>query len=191
MKKICLGEIQTISTLTTTLEILLEQQHALSPRVSIVMGRDLILRLAIFWGYFASRLYGFLHHPVSRSLHWQPILLESCSKWALRSAAPEESKSTEESNISANSIYFDISITDIEIGRLVFHLENPSPLPRHTNNLIELCKGSRRGIDPKAHYVGCEFDFSPATIEDGMGRYRWGHPLKGRGRNAIGRADEA
>ena len=46
------------------------------------------------------------------------------------------------------------------------------------------------GIDPKAHYVGCEFDYSPASVEDGMGRYRWGHQLKGRGRNAVGRADQ-
>ena len=153
-------------------------------------GRDFYIRLAIFWGYFAFRLHGFVHYPIGRALKCQSIL-DSGSTWTRRNAAPEESEATEETNISASSIYFDISITDIEIGRLVFHLENPSPLPRHTSNLIELCKGSRRGIDPKAHYVGCEFDFSPATIEDGMGRYRWGHPLKGRGRNAIGRADEA
>lgn len=92
--------------------------------------------------------------------------------------------------VSADSVYFDIEVAGTEIGRLVFHLANPSPLPLHTENLIELAKGSRRGIDPRAHYVGCEFDFSPSTIEDGMGRYRWGHQLKGRGRNAIGRADE-
>ena len=88
-------------------------------------------------------------------------------------------------------IYFDIQVQDdMPLGRLVFDLADPSPLPLHTENLIQLCKGSRRGIDPLAHYVGCEFDYSPATIEDGSGRYRWGHTLKGRGRNAIGRADE-
>ncbi len=93
--------------------------------------------------------------------------------------------------LSAESIYFDIEITDQPIGRLIFHLTNPSPLPKHAENIIQLAKGSRRGIDPKAHYVGCEFEFSPVAIEDGMGRYRWGHQLKGRGRNGIGRADES
>ena len=92
--------------------------------------------------------------------------------------------------LSADSIYFDIEIANQQIGRLVFHLTNPSPLPKHAENIIQLAKGSRRGIDPKAHYVGCEFDFSPAAVEDGMGRYRWSHQLKGRGRNGIGRADE-
>lgn len=92
--------------------------------------------------------------------------------------------------LSADSIYFDIEISNQSVGRLIFHLTNPSSLPKHAENIIQLAKGSRRGIDPKAHYVGCEFDFSPATIEDGMGRYRWGHQLRGRGRNAVGRADE-
>ena len=87
-------------------------------------------------------------------------------------------------------IYFDIEIQNTPIGRLVFHLTNPSPLPLHAENIIQLVKGSRRSIDPKAHYVNCEFDFSPASVEDGMGRYKWGHQLRGRGRNAIGRADE-
>ena len=92
--------------------------------------------------------------------------------------------------ISADSIYFDIEVANQPIGRLVFHLTNPSPLPQHAENIIQLAKGSRRGIDPKAHYVGCEFDFSPVAVEDGMGRYRWSHQLKGRGRNGIGRADQ-
>jgi hypothetical protein len=92
--------------------------------------------------------------------------------------------------ISADSIYFDIEVANEPIGRLIFHLTNPSPLPLHAENIVQLAKGSRRGIDPKAHYVGCEFDFSPATVEDGMGRYRWGHQLKGRGRNAMGPADK-
>jgi hypothetical protein len=92
--------------------------------------------------------------------------------------------------LSANSVYFDIEVAGNEAGRLIFHLTNPSPLPLHAENVIQLAKGSRRGIDPKAHYVGCEFDYSPASIEDGMGRYRWGHQLKGRGRNGIGRSDQ-
>jgi hypothetical protein len=93
--------------------------------------------------------------------------------------------------ISADSIYFDMQVAGTPIGRLVFHLTNPSPLPFHTENLIQLAKGSRRSIDPMAHYVGCEFDHSPAFVEEagGMGnngRYKWGHQLKGRGRNAVG-----
>jgi len=92
--------------------------------------------------------------------------------------------------LSSDSIYFDIEIAGTEVGRLIFHLANPSPLPVHAENIIQLAKGSRRGIDPKAHYVGCEFDYSPASVEDGMGRYRWGHQLKGRGRNAVGRSDQ-
>jgi hypothetical protein len=92
--------------------------------------------------------------------------------------------------ISANSVYMDIEVANQPVGRLVFHLTNPSPLPFHAENFVQLIKGSRRGIDPKAHYVGCQFDYSPATVEDGMGRYRWGHQMRGRGRNAIGRADQ-
>jgi len=92
--------------------------------------------------------------------------------------------------ISADSIYFDIEIANEPIGRLIFHLTNPSSLPKHAENIIQLAKGSRRGIDPKAHYIGCEFDFSPAAIEDGMGRYRWSHQVKGRGRNGIGKPGE-
>lgn len=104
----------------------------------------------------------------------------------------KESKNNREDNpgsISANSVYFDIEVAGTPIGRLIFHLTNPSPLPLQAENLVQLAKGSRRGIDPKAHYVGCEFDYSPASVEDGMGRYRWGHQLRGRGRNAVGRAD--
>lgn len=77
--------------------------------------------------------------------------------------------------ISANLVYMDTEVANQQVGRLVFHLTNPSPLPLHAENLIQLIKGSRRGIDPKAHYVGCEFDYSPPSVVDGMGRYRWGH----------------
>ena len=92
--------------------------------------------------------------------------------------------------LSADSIYFDIEVANQSIGRLIFHLTNPSTLPKHTENIIQLANGSRRGIDSKAHYVGCEFDFSPSSVEDGMGRYRWGHQLRGRGANAVGPANE-
>lgn len=98
--------------------------------------------------------------------------------------------SSTEADITPTQVYMDLEIGDTPIGRLVFSLCNPSPLPLHTENLVTLLKGSRRSIDPLAHYVGCTFDFSPATIEDGLGRYRWGHVCKGRGRNAIGRPDE-
>jgi hypothetical protein len=105
------------------------------------------------------------------------------------SLSKESSEDESRGKLSANSIYFDIEVTNQPLGRLIFHLTNPSPLPLHAENVIQLAKGSRRGIDPKAHYVGCEFDYTPNSVEDGMGRYRWGHPLKGRNRNAIGRAD--
>lgn len=102
----------------------------------------------------------------------------------------ETENDIEPGRISASSIYMDIEVDNQPVGRLIFHLTNPSPLPVHAENFVQLIKGSRRGIDPKAHYVGCEFDYSPASVEDGMGRYRWGHQLRGRGRNAIGRADQ-
>ncbi|KAL7556118.1 hypothetical protein ACA910_020201 [Epithemia clementina (nom. ined.)] len=113
-----------------------------------------------------------------------------------RNAEPQQYPSPD-GTVSASAIYFDIQVGNNEndkIGRLIFDLANPSPLPWHTENIIQLAKGSRRGIDPKAHYVGCEFDYSPLTVEeeDGrIGRYRWSHQIKGRGRNAIGRADQA
>ena len=109
-----------------------------------------------------------------------------------RQGQQQEKEETETSPnvVSADNVFLDIEVNGVEIGRLLFRIENPSPLPLHAENFIQLAKGSRRGIDPKAHYVGCTFDFSPATIEDGMGRYRWGHQLRGRGRNAIGRADQ-
>jgi hypothetical protein len=106
------------------------------------------------------------------------------------SSSSSKNEAQKNQNISANQVYFDIAVAGNDIGRLVFDLRNPSPLPLHAENLIQLVKGSRRSIDPLAHYVGCQFDYSPATIEDGMGRYRWGHSCKGRGRNAIGPADQ-
>jgi hypothetical protein len=103
-----------------------------------------------------------------------------------------QSDNTQHPNaISADRVYFDIAVQGQAIGRLVFCLSNPSPLPMHAENLVQLAQGSQRSIDPLAYYVGCEFDFSPATIQDGMGRYRWGHTLRGRGRNAVGRPDQA
>jgi len=92
--------------------------------------------------------------------------------------------------LSAETVYFDIQITGIDVGRLIFDLTIPSPLPRHAENLIRLARGDQRSMDPAAHYVGCKFDFGTDYIEDGKGWYRWSHVLRGRGRNAVGRADE-
>jgi len=92
--------------------------------------------------------------------------------------------------VSSNAIYFDISVAGTPIGRLLFHLANPSPLPQHAENVIRLATGARRSIEPLTHYVGCTFDFTPAHVEDGQGRYRWSHTCKGRGRNAMGRQNE-
>ena len=110
---------------------------------------------------------------------------KTCPQILYGMPAPDNDKS-----ISADQIYFDIEAGGKPLGRLLFRLTNPSPLPLHTENIIKLCKGERRSIEPLAHYVGCEFEYSPLYVEDGMGRYRWGHVLKGRGRNAIGRSDE-
>ena len=92
--------------------------------------------------------------------------------------------------LSADNVYFDIQVAGQDVGRLVFDLTIPSPLPVHAENLIQLARGDRRSIDPAAHYVGCEFDFGMDYVEDGTGRYRWSHVLRGRGRNAVGRADQ-
>jgi hypothetical protein len=89
----------------------------------------------------------------------------------------------------AEYVYFDIEVEGNPLGRLVFELFHPSPLPLHTQNLKELCRGSRVGLDPKAQYKGCLFDYSPDYIE-GESRYRWAHVLRGNGRNAVGRANE-
>jgi hypothetical protein len=94
--------------------------------------------------------------------------------------------------LTAERVYFDIQIAGKDVGRLVFQLTIPSPLPVHAENVIKLCRGDLRGIDPAAHYVGCQFDYSSDYIEEGgrVGRYRWSHVLRGRNRNAIGRADQ-
>jgi hypothetical protein len=70
----------------------------------------------------------------------------------------------------------------------VFELADPSPLPLHTENPIKLRGAGWKGNDLHANSVGCDFDSPHSTIEDGSGR--WGHILKGRRHNAIGRPDE-
>jgi hypothetical protein len=105
-----------------------------------------------------------------------------CSTLAATSVSPY---------LSAEFVYFDLQVQGQDIGRLVFQLKIPSPLPLHAENLIKLCRGDQRSIDPLATYVGCAFDYSTDYIEDGKGRYRWSHVLRGNNRNALGRADEA
>ena len=138
-----------------------------------------LLATYTLWFYMtASFVQGWLHPPPT-------TLTKHRHQLALQAQADGHPNA-----VSSSKVYFDISVADEPLGRLVFHLANPSPLPLHTENLIQLAKGSRRGIDPLAHYVGCQFDFTPANIEDGQGRYRWSHICKGRGRNAVGKATE-
>ncbi|KAL3935159.1 MAG: hypothetical protein SGBAC_009266 [Bacillariaceae sp.] len=157
-----------------------------------------IILLISYFSHNQSRVAGFqstFHSSSSKSQISKRTLTlnhDTSSSFPLFATDPStESDTSNKNRLSADAIFFDIEIQGTPIGRLNFHLTNPSPLPLHAENIIQLAKGSRRGIDPKAHYEGCEFDYSPATIEDGMGRYRWGHSLRGRGRNAIGRADQA
>ncbi|KAL3788702.1 hypothetical protein ACHAW5_010565 [Stephanodiscus triporus] len=96
-------------------------------------------------------------------------------------------------------IYFDIAIPSsppssggvteyVPLGRLTFRLvptSHPHHLPLHASNLVSLASGIRRSVDPKATYVGCTFRHSPASVEDGSMRYRWGHACDGHGRNGI------
>ena len=95
-------------------------------------------------------------------------------------------------NVAAQQLYFDIAIErpseELELGRLTFNLttpDNPHYLPLHSANLVNLAMGTRKAVDAKATYEGCMFQFSPATIDDGSFRYKWGHSVDGNGRNAI------
>lgn len=112
-----------------------------------------------------------------------------------------QSSPTNEESTSSNQydkIYFDIGVktppnnqrgsTILNVGRLWFNLtptNHPHYLPLHISNLCNLASSKRKAIDPKATYVGCTFQFSPATIDDGSFRYRWGHQCDGYGRNGI------
>eukprot|EP00956_Cyclotella_meneghiniana_P003261 scaffold3951_cov69-Cyclotella_meneghiniana.AAC.24 len=80
------------------------------------------------------------------------------------------------------NVNFDIAVNGEDIGRLLFHLIPPSNqnyLPIHTSNFLSLVSSSRTAIDPKATYKGCQFQYSPSSIEDGSMRYRWGHVCDG------------
>jgi len=93
---------------------------------------------------------------------------------------------------STQQLYFDVSIVtqsdELELGRLTFNLTGPDHrhyLPLHSSNLVNLAMGTRKGVDAKATYEGCMFQFSPATIDDGSFRYKYSHSVDGYGRNAI------
>jgi hypothetical protein len=88
-------------------------------------------------------------------------------------------------------IYFDISINNEEIGRLVFNLGSKQNyfFPKHCENVVKLCAEDLKPIDPNCSYVKCFFKYSPQFVET-MPQYRWAHVLDGRGRNAVGRATD-
>lgn len=111
--------------------------------------------------------------------------IDDCNK-DLKNPHKEESTSTDQTRI-----YFDISIEDEKIGRLIFNLgkEEKFCLPKHSENIIKLCKEDLKAIDPRCSYVKCCFKFSPQFVET-MPQYRWAHVLDGRGRNAIGKPTE-
>ena len=80
------------------------------------------------------------------------------------------------------NVYFDIAVEGKDIGRLLFHLipsSNKNYLPIHASNFLSLVSSSRTAINPKATYKGCQFLYSPSSIEDGSMRYRWGHVCDG------------
>jgi len=100
--------------------------------------------------------------------------------------------SNDDDILSATKVYFDIAIAtpkeEIPLGRLTFSLTpstHPYYLPLHTSNLVSLASSKRKSVDSKATYEGCTFQYSPAAIEDGSFRYKWGHVMIGNGRNAI------
>lgn len=99
--------------------------------------------------------------------------------------------SSEENSGSSDSakIYLDIEVADKPIGRLIFEIPNVNLLPLHTENIIKLCSQEQSSVDPRCKYTGCEFQYSPQFVES-FAQYRWGHTLKGKGRNVVGRAEE-
>lgn len=103
--------------------------------------------------------------------------------------ARHNSKDSEVGNGKPTRVYFDISIGEEGIGRLVFNLGSDHLLPKHSENLVKLCSGDLRPIDPACSYIKCSFKHSPQFVET-MPQYRWAHVLDGRGRNAVGRATD-
>jgi len=99
-------------------------------------------------------------------------------------------KSNSNNNNEETRIFFDIEISSTPIGQLVFNLGPPDKylLPNHTQNIIKLCKGDMRGIDPRCTFERCEFKFSPQFVE-GFPQYRWAHICDGKGINAVRAVD--
>lgn len=108
-----------------------------------------------------------------------------------RIQASTEATGTDEAASSSDGIrlFLDIVITGEPVGRLVFQIPDPMILPLHIENIMKLCTQERVSIDPRCKYIGCEFQHSPQFVE-GLPQYRWGHVLKGRGRNAVGRGED-
>lgn len=95
-----------------------------------------------------------------------------------------------ESTFDTTMIYFDISLENQPLGRLTFTLiQDPKSCPNLRENLIKICTGERKPIDPLCTYVGCSFKHSPQSVE-GFPQYRWAHEVVGKKRNAIGRPSE-
>ena len=115
----------------------------------------------------------------------------SCSAFQSSQTAAVVS-TTRAHSLAATKVYFDIAIStpkeEITLGRLTFNLtpsSHPYYLPLHISNLVSLAESKRKSIDSKATYEGCTFQYSPAAIEDGSFRYKWGHVMVGNQRNAI------
>lgn len=117
---------------------------------------------------------------------------------SIQSVEQTSQDSTTSEDDQYDKIYFDIGVKTqsnnqhgskiLNVGRLWFHItptNHPHYLPLHISNLCNLAASKRKAVDPKATYVGCTFQFSPATIDDGSFRYRWGHQCDGFGRNGI------
>ena len=135
------------------------------------------------------------HHFLEANVKYDSLSLALASSRATGSEAIslDDEDSSEESKKSTTSssatVYLDMEVGGEAIGRLTFHIPNTQLLPRHTENILKLCSQERSSIDPRCTYVGCEFQHSPQFVE-GFAQYRWGHTLKGRGRNAVGPAEE-
>ena len=99
-------------------------------------------------------------------------------------------------------IYFDISINNENIGRLIFNLNCTTtkststtttttslnninhPLPKLTQNIIKLSTQELKSIDNRCTYINSYFTYSQQYIEY-MPQYSWAHVCNGKGRNAI------
>ena len=91
---------------------------------------------------------------------------------------------------STTMIFFDISLDNEPIGKLTFRMmDDPNACPNLRENLIKICTGERKPIDPLCTYVGCKFKHSPNSVE-GFPQYRWAHEVDGKKRNAVGRPTE-